>query len=232
MQMKCTAVVFDLFGTLVENLRRAEFERMLSQMARLVLVSEKGFVRLWNDTWDERSKGVFSSLEADIQHLCTLMNARPDAARISEAAELAKIFARQVLDKPRDTTLETLAFLKDSGLSTGLISNCAANVPSVWAETLFARLVDVPVFSCSVGLKKPDPEIYFLACRLLRVQPRNALYVADGNEHELTGASKAGLTPVLFRGPDEDPYDEGHDRKTWQGPKVTSLSEILHFLDN
>ncbi len=46
MQMKCKAVIFDLFGTLVENLRRTEFELMLSHMARLLSVSEKDFVRL------------------------------------------------------------------------------------------------------------------------------------------------------------------------------------------
>ena len=150
----------------------------------------------------------------------------------SEAAELAKTFVRHVLDKPRDTAVQTLTLLKDAGLKTGLVSNCAANVPSVWPRTPLARLVDVPIFSCSVCLKKPDLETYFLACRRLRVQSRNSLYVADGNEHELTGASQAGLTPVLFRGSDEDPYDEGHDRKTWRESTVSVLLDVLNLIDN
>jgi len=219
MQMRCEAVIFDLFGTLVENLRRTEFELMLSHMARLLSVSEKDFVRLWNDTWEKRSKGVFSTLEADIQHLCTLMNAHPDAASISEAAELAKTFVRRVLEKPRGTAIQTLTLLKDSGFKTGLISNCAANVPSVWPRTPLARLVDVPVFSCSVGLKKPDLEIYFLACRRLQVQPRNSLYVADGNEHELTGASKAGLTPILSEDLMRIPTTRGTTVRLGRGPR-------------
>lgn len=38
--MKYRAVIFDLFGTLVENLRRPDFENMLAEMADICSVAD------------------------------------------------------------------------------------------------------------------------------------------------------------------------------------------------
>ncbi len=230
--MKYRAVIFDLFGTLVENLRRPEFENMLAEMANVCSVSRTDFVRLWNETWEKRTVGLFSGLEADIEHICRLLNTRPGTTGLSRAAALGRAFARGVLSKPRNEAVTTLTVLKESGFKTGLLSNCAANIPAVWSETPLAPHVDIPIFSCSVGFKKPDPEIYLLASRRLVEEPQKCVYVADGNENELTGASQVGMQPLLFRGPDEDPYDEGRDRKSWSGPTVSSLKEVFSLLDN
>jgi FMN phosphatase YigB (HAD superfamily) len=52
---------------------------------------------------------------------------------------------------------------------------------------------DVAVFSCVVGLAKPDPKIYLLACQELHVPPAHALFVGDGGDDEIAGAGAAGL---------------------------------------
>ncbi len=230
--MKYSAVIFDLFGTLIENLRREKFEEMLSEMASVLSVPSQDFIRSWNDTWKERSTGYFSTLESDILAICRSLNARPEEALLLKAAEIGRGFARTLLMRPRETGLLTLSKLKEAGYRIGLISNCAANVPSVWPGTPLAPLIDVPVFSCSVGLMKPDPRIFLLVCQRLMLTPRRCVYVADGNEGELTGASKVGMRSVLFCGPDEDPYDEGQDRREWLGPTVFSLEEIPKLLNS
>ncbi len=230
--MKVGGVVFDLFGTLIENLRREKFEQMLSEMAEVLSVQSSDFIRLWNETWKERSTGYFSSLEADILSIGRSLNAHPANPVLSKAAEIGRSFARNLLMRPRETALLTLSKLKVSGYRTGLISNCAANVPSVWPGIPMARLIDEPVFSCSVGLMKPDPRIFLLACERLALLPQRCLYVADGNGGELTGASKVGMRSVLFRGPDEDSYDKGEDRREWDGQTVFSLTDVLKLLDD
>ncbi len=229
--MKFRAVIFDLFGTLVRNLNRQEFERMLSEMAGVLSVSSGDFVRLWNDTWDKRRIGLFPTLEADIVNICRILDVRPQDDQVSKAAEMRMAFARQILAKPREDARQTLAVLKESGYNTGLISNCAADIPRVWPGTPLAALIDVPIFSCSEGFKKPDLQVYILASKRLKVPPEKCVYLGDGNENELTGASEARMRSLLFRGPDEDPYDEGRDRKEWRGPAVSSLGEIPKFLD-
>ncbi len=97
--MKYSAVIFDLFGTLVESLSRREFEGMLSEMASVLSVPSQDFIRLWNDTWEKRRIGVFPTLNADIEHICRHLDAHPRDGRVSKAAEIRAAFARRTLSR-------------------------------------------------------------------------------------------------------------------------------------
>jgi len=223
-------VIFDLFGTLIENLRRPAFEAMLAEMALVLSAPAEGFKENWENSWEKRSVGFFPSLEEDLQNICRSMNAQPGISNIRRAADIGRDFTRNLLLNPRPGGLRTLTGLKESGYRTGLISNCATTVPPVWPDSPMATLIDAPVFSCTVHLRKPDVRVYQLACGKLGLPPGQCLYVADGNQGELTGATGAGLHPVLFSGPDEDPYDEGKDRREWRGQTISSLEEVLSIL--
>jgi putative hydrolase of the HAD superfamily len=91
-----------------------------------------------------------------------------------------------------------------------------------------ASLVDVAVFSCLVGVTKPDPYIYQIATEKLDVQPQRCLYVADGMSQELVTASNLGMHAVQIFVPGEDEYDLY--REEWHGPVISSLREILTLL--
>lgn len=84
-------------------------------------------------------------------------------------------------------------------MKIGLISDCSCEIPLHWGSTPFAPLIDCPIFSCSVGLKKPDPQIYSLACEHLAIQPHECLYVGDGSSREFTGAAQSGMYPVCVQ---------------------------------
>ncbi|HEY8000453.1 MAG: HAD family hydrolase [Vicinamibacteria bacterium] len=85
------------------------------------------------------------------------------------------------------------------GLKTGLISNS-------WGLGIYDRapteLFDVAVISGEVGLHKPQPEIYLLACERLEVEPREAVFVDDLREN-CAGAEAVGMTALLHRDPSE-----------------------------
>ena len=115
-----------------------------------------------------------------------------DEASLKAVARIRVEHTRLTLE-PRPDAVATLTRLRKSGYTVGLLSNCSADVPLVWQETPFAPLLESPVFSCSVGLKKPDPRIYAAACRELDVEPADCLYVGDGSDRELTGALEAGM---------------------------------------
>lgn len=224
-----TAVIFDLFGTLVDSFSPQEYEHVLAQIASALSVPFKDFVRLWLDTFNERAIGVFPNPEANIEYICRMLGVSLKDDRIKAATQIRFNFVFHSLT-PRDDAVETLVRLKSKGYKIGLISDCSAEVPVLWEDTPFASLIDMPVFSCSAGLKKPDPRIYQLACERLRVDPKDCLYVGDGSSHELTGASQVGMHPVLIRVPyeDDDNYDiHQREAEDWDGPVISALKDVL-----
>jgi len=222
--MKYAAVIFDLIGTLAQNFSAAEFKGLLREMAAAVCAPAGDFSRRWVASFDKRNKGLFPTLEANIEHICRAMGVEPDPARLAQAAGLMLAFRKRTL-MPRPDAVDTLTRLKALGCKTGLISDCSPEVPAVWRETALAALIDEPVFSCLVGLKKPDPRIYHLACERLGVKPQDCVYVGDGDSHELTGAARVGMHAVMIRARHEDPYR--HDPEDWQGPSISALKDIL-----
>jgi len=82
--------------------------------------------------------------------------------------------------------------LRRRGLKLGVITNTLPEDVVGWERSPLQPLFDVTVFSCAVGLAKPDPEIYRVACRALEVLPQHALFIGDGVD-EVAGARLAGL---------------------------------------
>jgi putative hydrolase of the HAD superfamily len=140
---------------------------------------------------------------------------------VEEIAAMRRAVTQQGL-VPVPGAVETISELRARGLSVGLITVCTDDVPALWPETSFQGLFDAEVFSCSVGLRKPDPRIYLLACEQLGVEPREALFVGDGANDELAGAERVGMTAVLVerRGEDQD----------WPGRRIHSLPDLLRLL--
>ena len=132
---------------------------------------------------------------------------------------------------PRNGAVEVLSEIKNRGYKTGLITDCTAETPAIWPGTPFAQMIDVPLFSCVEGTRKPDPQLYRSACRRLNVQPSDCLYVGDGGSRELTGASRAGMHPVLINSP-RDGLQDAHwlDFEDWSGPSISSLRDVLELL--
>jgi putative hydrolase of the HAD superfamily len=224
------AVIFDLFGTLVGTFTVAEHERVLSAVAAALNAPREELARWWVETFDARASGVFATIGDNIESICRDLHLDPPDRAVAEAVRIRLDFTRGCL-APRADAEQTLRELRAAGYRIGLISDCSPEVPRLWAETPFAALIDAPVFSCSAGMRKPDPRIYQLACERLAVQPARCLYVGDGSSRELTGASRAGMSPILIRVPYENTYDAHRiDAEEWAGRTVSRLSEVLELL--
>ena len=223
---KYAAVIFDLFGTLIDNLLMREYEGILAEMAAVLSAPPDAFVQWWSDTSYERNTGILPSPEPCIRYICQKLGVYPDDTQIRLASKLRFDYTRRCM-VPRPDALEVLSHLKSNGYRTGLISDCTAETPAIWPDTPFAPLIDVAVFSCQAGFKKPDPRIYHLALEQLAVEPQSCLYIGDGSSQELTGASQVGMHPVLIR-LDTDSTD-AHlvNREQWDGPSVSSLRDVL-----
>jgi putative hydrolase of the HAD superfamily len=121
--------------------------------------------------------------------------------------------------------------LKKRPAKLGLISNCSIEIPILWQETAFARWIDTPIFSSVARLKKPDSRIFHLACERLGLPASACLYIADGEDYELSAAAETGLHPVLIRGASPKSHNPRcQEANEWQGDTISSLLEVTPLL--
>ena len=224
--MKHLAVIFDLFGTLANNFSRRGYNDALIEMAKALSVPPDDFRQAWLSTSKERNTGTFQNCETDVEYICRELNVSAHEEQVQLAVQARLDYIRHVM-MPQPNAVEVLSRLKEDGYKTGLLSNCTHEVPVVWPETSLAPLVDVVVFSCSVGMRKPDPRIYQLIAERLGVAPEVCLFVGDGGSEELSGALSVGMHPVLFRPDAESTEQHLVNREQWDGPEMSSLEEIL-----
>jgi putative hydrolase of the HAD superfamily len=224
--MTIRAVIFDLFGTLVDEFV-SSVGRMNEEVAAALKVPLETFAAHWRQISDMRTMGVFQTVEESIEYICTVMNAQVTAEQLAEAVAIRLRYTRRALE-PKPNAVATIRRLKAQGYKLALLSNCSIEIPIVWPETAFAPLVDTAVFSSRDRLKKPDPRVYHLVCERLGVAPRDCLFVADGENHELNGAAEVGIHPVLIRTTSREINGEVlREAREWQGDAIGALPEVL-----
>jgi putative hydrolase of the HAD superfamily len=228
--MKFKAVIFDLFGTLVDDFG-SSVGQMHHEMADALAVPYEQFLALWGQTAKMRIIGVFETVEANIRYVCDTIKVSPSAKQLEKAVELRMKYIGQAL-RPRPDAISTISELKNKGHKIGLLSNCSIEIPILWQETAFADLFDTTVFSSRERLKKPDTRIFNLACERLGAMPASCLYIADGEDHELKAAASVGLHAVLIRTSSQKNRGELHqEARDWQGPSIDSLKEVLQLVE-
>ena len=228
--MKYDAVIFDLFGTLVDIFSLEEYRVFLKYLCAVLGVSPAAFMGRWDEKADDRALGRVSVAE-QLRALCRELGVDVTPAQLERAVEMRVDFVRGAL-VPRDDAAATLAALRERGFKVGVISDCSEEVVAAWPEMSLAPLVDEAVLSAAVGMKKPDPRVYELACERLGVEPAACLFVGDGGSRELSGATAVGMEAVLIRTPG-DAGDEAfrRDAEEWDGARVAALQEVLELVE-
>jgi putative hydrolase of the HAD superfamily len=226
--MTYAAVLFDLFGTLVDERPKA-YADMMGTVARLLGVEFNAFYEASLADVPNRDLGVYPSTTHQFTALCQVLGVAPTPGHFAAAIEEYTDLQRSRL-VPREGVLETLDALAARGMKRGLISNTAPVVSGLWPDTVFPGHLDSVVLSAHVHLRKPDPAIYLLACNQLGVRPEDCLYVGDGGSNELTGAANVGMTPVLIVPPYDDAPALGAQRQAWDGARITTIPEVLGLL--
>lgn len=189
------AVVFDLFGTLIDNFSRRDYEGALADMADALAVGREDFARLWLRSAPDRGSGLLPTVESNVHHCLRAVGRAADEAAVAHAARIRMALTERAL-VPRRGAVEKLVALRSAGAKLGLISDCSSDGPRASPTSPLASLFDAALFSCDVGVRRPDPRIYRLACDRLGVPPERCLYVGDGGSRELTGAAAIGMHPV------------------------------------
>ncbi len=188
------AVIFDLFHTLVSlQLSNAPGP----STAELLGVDPDEWNRYWLADPSDYVLGL-APIEVPFRRIARQLNPAVTEEQIQKTLEIRRYRFRHTLLNVEPETLSGLKTLRRLGFKTGLISNCGWDEIAAWNDSPLAPLFDTVLFSCEVKLKKPDPAIYHLAARNLAVPVAHCLFVGNGGSQELTGARKAGMTPVLI----------------------------------
>ncbi len=177
------AILFDLYGTLVEiRDRRWPYRALIRGCVRPV--SPRALMR-------QRLDG-----EALRQHLGCEDPVAFAAFQQALSRELASV-ARFPDAEP------TLRALRAEGYALALISNLTAPYADAIGRLGLADCFDRVVLSCDVGAVKPEPEIFGCALAALGIGPEEAVMVGDGWISDVRGARSAGLAAVHLcrRGP-------------------------------
>jgi putative hydrolase of the HAD superfamily len=224
------AVVFDLFGTLVYEFPREDWDGWLETSAAIVETDVDAFKAAWQATGIERQTGRLGDVEENLRTVAARAGAWPTDAQITEVlGARAEMYRKWFV--PRPGAEEVLARLRADGHRLGMISMCAPDAPAMWRASPLEGTVDVEVFSCDVGLRKPDPEIYLLATERLGVAPQACLYVGDGSYRELSGAAAVGMRPVLIHDPAEEAEMLRPEVEDWEGTTIDDLRRIPALLE-
>jgi putative hydrolase of the HAD superfamily len=106
----------------------------------------------------------------------------------------------QLMDRMVNKNFKLLDYIKTlkPQYKIGLLSNVATS----WIRDVFLtkeeqKLFDNMVFSFEVGITKPDPRIFELACERLGVDPKEAVLV-DDIEHYCTIARETGMQAIVY----------------------------------
>ena len=121
-----------------------------------------------------------------------------DRLGLEDASDLIDSMFRGMLPEPR--MVEAVRAARAAGIRTGLVSNSWS--VDHYDRPLLAELFDDVVISAEVGMHKPQPEIFRLACERLGVAPGDVVFVDDLREN-IDGAEAVGMIGVLHRNPDE-----------------------------
>jgi putative hydrolase of the HAD superfamily len=191
--MTLRAVIFDLGGVVIGSPLHAiadyEGELGLARNAVNRVVVTSGPTGAWSrlERGELGLEEFYPRFEADCAAAGIVIDAREMMRRVAEIAV------------PRPAMLEAIRRLRAAGRKVAALTNNW--VTDGGGSELLRPHFDVFIESAVVGLRKPDPRIYQLACCELGVTPPEVVFLDDIGSN-LKAARALGMTTIKVDEPD------------------------------
>ncbi|PKL74109.1 MAG: HAD family hydrolase [Candidatus Melainabacteria bacterium HGW-Melainabacteria-1] len=128
--------------------------------------------------------------------MCRRLGIKDDAVHL--ARRVYEEFGKPSRWAAYPDVLPALDRLRAMDLRLGVISNWDSRLSGLLEALGIGERMDFVLSSAEVGLHKPDPRIFELACERMGVLPEEAAHVGDHHYADVLGARAVGMTPVLI----------------------------------
>jgi len=167
------AVIFDLGGVVVGSplhaIARFEAERgiVAGAINRIVVGTGR------DGDWSRLERG-----ELDMEQFFDAFEADCAAAGVALSARDLMLDIAAVT-APRPVMVGAVRRIRSAGLRTGVITNNWKSEVEDESRDALQSLFDVYIESAVVGVRKPDPRIFQMACESLQVTPAESVFLDD-----------------------------------------------------
>jgi putative hydrolase of the HAD superfamily len=199
------AVIFDLYGTLVD-LQVNEDSPLFWNTLASDFFGTDGYVsgEVLRDAFTSRVQiasktigegfilnNVFTGMLEEFGVTPTVDNIRMFAVKFRELS-ITRLSKKSYTDG-------LLCAIRNSGYKLGLVSNTEALLTAYDLQVLSLEdKFEAIVLSSSVGVKKPDKRIFEIVLDRLAVKPKECTFVGDTFEDDIAGALNAGIGAVFL----------------------------------
>lgn len=221
------AVFFDLFFTLIYPSYSIENEYEIIGISS----SEWESYAENNILYDERAKGKIRNEREIIDRIVNIMPYKVTEEQKRKILLKREERMKRTLLSVDNKVLEILGRVREKGVKIGLISNADIIDIKYWNDSPLSAFFDSVIFSCDVGILKPETEIYQLAMKRLNVKPEESIFIGDGGSNELFGAQRAGMKTIFSEYLDCKSKIQKEMIIKYSDYHIESFDEILKCID-
>lgn len=226
--MTLQAVVFDLFGTLVEY-KHERLDQDYRQTYRLVAeaapaVTYEEFLACWGrvfSDWDVRSRQTGREFSMQQVSASYLESVGVRDTSLIEPLSLAYINEWSAAVSPVNGVSSLLASMSRH-YKLALITNThySPMVHRILDDMAITNLFEVITTSVDFGQPKPEPAIFEYSLSQLEVPPGEAVYVGDNFVADYQGSQAVGMRSILIGSSARVP-------RLHQAPSVLDLPRLI-----
>ncbi len=184
------AIIFDLGNVLIDDPEPRMYgyyaEKLGIERSLLEKTAKKNAINL--------QKGIISEAE--------LWERVADELNINLPEDYVDIWLEGFVKtfSERKDVFKLVTKVKKMGYKTAMLSNTEKPIAS-FIRAQDYKDFDVFVFSCEVGMVKPESNIYKYTLKQLDVKAQETIFI-DDREENIEGAEKLGIKGILFKGVD------------------------------
>lgn len=231
------AIFLDVGNTLRIVLEEPDFQQnAMQELMRLVgtLESQEAFFEKLETRWKAYRKASKASLLESPEEILWTKHLLPDypAEKIAPLhGRLTRLWRdRDGRRVPRHDAKETIIELHRRGYLLGIIANTITEteIPDWMEADGVTQYFKTVILSSKVGIRKPDPEIYWMAARQIGVEPAKCAYLGDNPVRDVEGTRAAGFgMMILF----DEPATLAKEPPTGEHTPDYTIKEIRELLD-
>jgi putative hydrolase of the HAD superfamily len=230
------AILFDMNGTLRmrephEPTQRAAIQRILELLGK-----ENASDAYWEELTRRQKaynhwaqENLLQLSEKEIWTRWVLPDVPPEQIEPVVAELTLAWIERKGRTVPKPDADETLVELKRRGYRLGVISNSMSSldIPRSLDAFGWKEYFEIVILSSAIKHRKPSPEPFLEAARVLRVAPAQCAYLGNRISKDIVGCKQAGFTLGIILEPPGEPRADAQDHTIAPDAVIHSLGQLL-----